>query len=41
MVSRLLNYNVSGFEVYGTLVEHHVDLASDDDRLIDGTGAVH
>jgi hypothetical protein len=41
MVCRLLDENVAGLEMYGLVVEHHVDLAVYHDRIVDSARAVH
>src|SRR5271154_7071547 len=40
VVGRLLHDDVARFEVYGLVVEHHVDLAGHDDGVVDRAGAV-
>src|SRR5258707_8740780 len=41
MVRRLLHDDVAGLEVHFAIVEQHIDLAGDDDRVIQRARAMH
>src|SRR5215813_989369 len=41
VIGRLLNHDVTGLEVRYRVIKHHVDLASQDHGVVDGSRAVH
>src|SRR5215467_4136687 len=41
VVGRLLHDHVARLQMHVTVVEHHVDLAREDDRVVETAGAMH